>query len=93
MQIGPPTLFVIIWSSTESFVYETLYGGAERSAAGRRALRLNTKAQALALGRQLAKASPSVKYSVYKMGEEGMVLLGSYPKRVNAEGARIRFRR
>jgi hypothetical protein len=75
-------------------VYESLYGGADESPAGRQAVRLSTKAQALALGKNLAKANAALTYSLYKFGSEGdMNLLGSFPKRVNAEGARVRFRR
>jgi hypothetical protein len=72
---------------------ETAYGGAERAPAGRTALRLSTLAQALALGRKLEKASSAVTYSVFKLEDGRIDLKGSYPKRVNAEGARVQFRR
>ena len=83
-----------MWRSPTPFVYESLYGGADESPAGRQAVRLSTKAQALALGKNLAKANAALTYSLYKFGSEGdMNLLGSFPKRVNAEGARVKFRR
>jgi len=88
-----PVIFALIWSSPAPFVYETIYGGAERAPAGRSVARLNTKAQALALGKRLEKANPAVTYSLYKINGGEMTLLGAYPKRVNVAGARIKFRR
>ena len=35
-------LFTLMWFSTEPFVYETLYGGAEKSLPGRSVARLST---------------------------------------------------
>jgi hypothetical protein len=82
-----------MWLSPEPFVYETSFGGAERALAGRSVLRFSTKAQALALGRNLAKAMPAVTYSVYRLTDDEMRLENSFPKAVNVEGARVRFRR
>ena len=93
LQFGGPPKFVLMWFSPEPFVYETSYGGADKSLAGRRALRFSTKAQALAQGRNLAKAAPAVTYSVYRIADGAMVLENSFPKAVNFEGARIKFRR
>ena len=90
---GPAGRIALIWNSPEPFVYETLYGGAEQAPLGRSALRFETFAQALALGRKLQVASPRIQYNVYEIGEGTMELKGSYPKSVNAEGARVRFRR
>ena len=84
---------MLMWLSPVPFVYETLYGGAEHSPVGRQAVRLSTLNQALALGRNLEKANPSITYSVYTLGDGEMRLKGSYPKGVNADGARIKFRR
>lgn len=83
----------LIWHSPEPFVYETLYGGAEQAPLGRSAQRFATLDQALALGKKLQAASPRISYTVYKLGDGTMELKGSYPKRVNAEGAKVRFRR
>lgn len=92
--VGGPPRFVLIWYSPEPFIYETNYGGAERALAGRNALRFSTKAQALALGRNLVKAAPAgVTYSCYRLSEDEMILENSFPKAVNYEGARIKFRR
>lgn len=91
---GPAGRIALIWNSPEPFVYETLYGGAEQAPFGRSALRFETFAQALALGRKLQVASPRIQYNVYEILPEGtMELKGSFPKSVNAEGARVRFRR
>ena len=68
------SLFVLMWYAPAPFVYETSYGGAEQAPAGRSVLRFSTKAQALALGRLLAKGSPSVTYSVYRLGDGEMSL-------------------
>lgn len=86
-------MMVLMWLSPVPFVYETLYGGAEHAPIGRQAVRLTNFAQALALGRNLEKANPQITYSVYQLGDGEMILKGSYPKRVNADGARIKFRR
>ena len=83
-----------MWYSPAAFVYEAAYGGAERAVAGRSALRFSTKTQALALGRNLAKAAPDgLTYSVFRLVDGEMRLENSFPKAVNVEGARIRFRR
>lgn len=92
-RIGGPPLFVLMWLSPAPFVYETLYGGADESPAGRQAVRLNTKAQALALGKNLAKSNPAITYSLYKLDGGDMLLQSSFPKTVNVEGARVKFRR
>jgi len=47
----------------------------------------------MALGRKLVVASPDVSYSVFKLVDGAMELKGSFPKNVNVEGARIKFRR
>ena len=91
--IGGPPMFVLMWFSPAAFVYETSFGGAEKALAGRSALRFNTKAQALALGRNMAKVNPAVSYSVYRLRDGEMRLENSFPKAVNVEGARIKFRR
>ena len=91
--IGGPPLFVLMWFSNTPFIYETSYGGAEKALAGRNAVRFSTKAQALALGRNLLKAQPSVTYSVYRLADGDMRLENSFPKKVNVEGARIKFRK
>ena len=46
-------MFMLIWFSPSSFLYETPYGGAEKSPAGRSVVRLSTLAQALAFGKKL----------------------------------------
>ena len=46
-------MFMLIWFSPSSFIYETPYGGAEKSPAGRSVVRLSTLAQALAFGKRL----------------------------------------
>ena len=91
--IGGPPSFVLMWYSSEPFVYETMYGGAERALAGRSVQRFSTKAQALAMGRNLLKSAPGVTYSVYRLADGDMLLENSFPKRINVEGARIKFRR
>ena len=93
MLVGGPPLFALIFYARAPFIYETAYGGADRAPAGRSALRFSTLAQAHALGKKLEKASADVAYSIFKIDDGDMVLKGSYPKRVNAEGATIRFRR
>ena len=93
MQIGGPPLFVLIYFTRETFVHETLYGGAEMASVGRTAVRTSTLAQAMALGRNLEAASPGIRYSVFKLSDGEMQLKSSFPKRVNAEGARVKFRR
>ncbi|KAL3919739.1 MAG: hypothetical protein SGPRY_005524 [Prymnesium sp.] len=85
--------FAIVWSSECPFVYETLYGGAEEAASGRGAVRTSTLVQALTLGKRLVSSQPNLTYNIYKLMDGTMQLMGSYPKRVNAEGAVIRFRR
>ena len=60
---------------------------------GRGAVRTSTLTQAMAMGRKLIASQPRVTYNVYRLIGGRMELKGSYPKRVNAEGARIRFRR
>ena len=91
--IGGPPIFALIWFAKEPFVYETSYGGADQALAGRNAMRFSTKAQAMALGRNLEKASPGVTYSVYRITDGEMRCENSFPKAVNVEGARIKFRR
>jgi hypothetical protein len=92
MRVG--NAFVLMFFTPMPFVYETAYGGAERADVGRSALRFGTLAQALAIGRKLQCTAPEgFSYTVYKMGDGVMELKGAYPKRVNAEGARIKFRR
>jgi len=93
MQSQAVPLFVLMWYTPRPIVYETLYGGAEQCALGRHTVRLNTKLQAITLGKKLVKACDEVTYSVYKLAEGDMRLLGSYPKGVNVEGARVKFRR
>ena len=90
--IGGPPLFVLMWFSPTPFVYEA-FGGAEQAPAGRQSVRLNTKAQALALGRNLVKANSELSYSVFKIIGDEIRLEGSYPKAVNAKDAKIKFRR
>ena len=85
--------FVLMWYTPRPFVFETLYGGAEQCALGRHTVRLSTKLQAITLGKNMVKACDQVTYSVYKLSEGDMRLLGSYPKGVNVEGARVKFRR
>lgn len=92
-RIGGPPMFVLMWFSKVPFVYEAPYGGAAQAPAGRSVLRFSTKAQALALGRNLAKVQADVSYSVYRLRDGEMRLENSFPKAVNAEGARIKFRR
>ena len=92
MQTSGP-LFVLMWYTPQPIIYETLYGGAEQCAFGRHAMRFNTKLQAMTLGGKLVKACDRVTYSVYKLGDGEMKLLGSYPKPINFEGARVKFRR
>ena len=46
-------MFMLIWFSPSSFIYETPYGGAEKSPAGRSVVRLSTLTQALAFGKRL----------------------------------------
>ncbi len=61
---------------------------------GTGALRLDTVDQALALGKNLVRDGPEgLRYSIYKFSDDGAELRGLYPRRVNAVGARIRFRR
>ena len=93
LQLGGPPRFVLMWFTPNPFVYETLYGGAEMCELGRYTARLATKQQALALGANMLKANADVTYSVYKLGDGDMKLLSSFPKGVNAEGARVKFRR
>ena len=93
MQVGGTPQFVLMWYTPQPIVYETLYGGAEQCALGRHTVRLSTKLQAITLGKKLVKACDRVTYSVYKLDGVDMRLLGSYPKGVNFEGARIKFRR
>jgi hypothetical protein len=85
--------FALVWYSPAPFVYETLYGGAAQAPLGRSAVRVSTLVQAHALGRKLSQSAPSVTYNVYKLAGSEMELKGSYPKGVNAAGARIKFRR
>ena len=92
MQAAP--LFALILNTPAPFVYETSYGGAEQAPLGVSAFRFATLAQALALGRKLEAASPTAAtYSVFKLADGEMTLKGRYPKRVNAEGAKVRFRK
>ena len=91
--VGGPPLFVLMFFSPEPLLFESSYGGAERALAGRSFKRFSTKAQALAFGRNLLKASPKVTYSVYRLADGEMICLASFPKAVNVEGARIKFRR
>ncbi|EOD07941.1 hypothetical protein EMIHUDRAFT_217946 [Emiliania huxleyi CCMP1516] len=86
LQIGGPPLFVLMWFTPMPFVYESLYGGAEMCELGRHTVRLSTKQQALTLGSKMRKGNAAVTYSVYKLGDGEMRLLGSYPKGVNADG-------
>ena len=93
MQASTAPLFVLMWYTPMPMVYETLYGGAEQCGLGRHTMRVATKLQAMTLGKKLTKANSLVTYSVYKLGNGDMRLLGSFPKGVNFEGARIKFRR
>ena len=102
MQAGPSfeprvtswvPIFTLMWFSPEPFIYETPYSGAERSPAGRSVVRLSTLAQALAFGKKLEANNPSVTYSIYKMEDSKMQLKGTYPKAVNVQDARIKFRK
>ena len=94
MAFAAAPVFALIFYSPTPFVYETPYGGAERALAGRQALRFNTKLQAMSTGEKLLRAQPAVTYSVYKLtSDQGMILQGEFPKRVNAEGAVVKFRR
>ena len=93
LQVGGTPLFVLMWYTPQPIVYETLYGGAEQCSLGRHTTRLSTKLQAITLGKKLVKACDRVTYSVYKLDDGEMRLLGAYPKGVNVEGARIKFRR
>ncbi len=94
MQIGGPHRFALIWSADAPFVYEGLHGGAEHAPLGRGGARFATLAQALAMGKRLEAGLPSISYGVFVLEDDGtMRLKGSFPKRVNAEGAVIRFRR
>ena len=94
MQVGGAPMFVLMWFTPKPVVYETLYGGAEQCGLGRHAARLSTKLQAVTLGKKLVKACDEITYSVYQLeGEGGMRLLGSFPKGVNVEGAKVKFRR
>jgi len=89
-------MFMLIWFSPSSFLYETPYGGAEKSPAGRSVVRLSTLTQALAFGKRLEAGvgrPGSFSYSVYKMEDSSMQLKGTYPKAVNAQDARIKFRK
>lgn len=93
LQLGGPPRIVLIWYSPAPFVYENSFGGADLAPLGRSTARFSTLAQALALGRKLEAASKGITYSVYKLGDGEMELKGSYPKRINAEGAKVKFRR
>mmetsp|Transcript_4918 Transcript_4918/g.9573 ORF Transcript_4918/g.9573 Transcript_4918/m.9573 type:complete len:201 (-) Transcript_4918:150-752(-) len=87
-------MFVLIWFSPSSFIYEMPYGGAEKSPAGRSVVRLSTLAQALAFGKRLeVNAGNGFTYSVFKMEDGDMWLKGTYPKAINAQDARIKFRK
>jgi hypothetical protein len=117
-------MFMLIWFSPSSFIYETSYGGAEKSPAGRSVVRLSTLAQALAFGKKLEAGvgrPGGFSYSVgpttpillalaltltltfphprprpkqvYKMEDSSLRLKGTYPKGVNAQDARIKFRK
>lgn len=85
--------FAIVWLSDQPFVYETLYGGASQAPLGRSAARTNTLMEALTFGKKLVASQPRVTFNVYKVVGGEMQLVGTFPKRVNAEGAIVRFRR
>jgi hypothetical protein len=93
LQIGGPPRIVLIWNSPEPFVYENNSGGADLAPLGRSTARFSTLAQALALGRKLEAASRRITYCVYLLGDGEMELKGSYPKQVNAVGAKVKFRK
>lgn len=93
LQTGGPPRYVIIWSAPQPFRYEALGGFVEWCETGRSATRLSTLTQAHAFGKNLLKAQPLVTYSIYVLGDGSMNLKGSFPKKVNAEGAKIKFRR
>ncbi len=92
MRVPSAACFALVWYSPRAFVYESLGGGAERALAGRGAARLVKLQQAHALGKRLLAGSPQVTYSIYRLDESGSDLVGQYPKRTNAVGAKIRFR-
>lgn len=85
--------FAIVWLSDAAFVYETLYGGAAEAPIGRGAARTSTLIQALSLGKKLVASRPQLTFNVYKFTGTTTQLVGTFPKRVNAEGAIVRFRR
>lgn len=86
-------IFSLMWFSPEPFVYETSYGGADKSPMGRSVERFRTLHQALAFGKKLEASMPMITYSIYKMQDGNMEIKGTYPKKVNADGARIKFRK
>ena len=94
--IGPrPPLIVLMWSAKTSFGYESFLSGTrELSKAGMNSVRVSNFYQARSLGQELIKWGPEgLSYAVYELADGDMRLLGRYPKRVNAEGAKIKFRR
>ena len=94
--MGPrPPLIVVMWSAETSFGYESFITGArELSKAGMNSLRVSNLYQARSIGKELEKWGPDgISYAVYELGDGDMRLLGRYPKSVNADGAKIKFRR
>lgn len=94
--IGPrPPLVVLMWSASTSFGYESFITGArELSNVGMNSVRVSNLYQASTLGKQLVKWGPKgLSYAIYELGDGDMRLLGRYPKNINANGAKIMFRR
>ena len=92
---APPAwapIYMVMWFSTQPFVYESFLGGAAEAPAGRSAMRVSTLAQALALGRRVEQAA-GIEWSVYKLDDGTCTLKASFPKRVNVGGAKVKFRR
>ena len=56
---------------------------------------LASLSQALAQGRRLEAGSDAVSYSIFELDKNdgSMQLKGSYPKKVNVDGAKVKFRR
>eukprot|EP00964_Phaeocystis_antarctica_P015083 scaffold8316_cov62-Phaeocystis_antarctica.AAC.6 len=68
-------MFMLIWFSPSSFIYETPYGGAEKSPAGRSVVRLSTLTQALAFGKKLEAGVGRPGSFSYSVGPATPILL------------------
>lgn len=89
----PRPFYALIWRSDAPFLYESLSSAVVEAPRGASAARCASLHDAHALGARLRAAAPRLAYSVYRVDDGRMLLVGSRPRRVNVPSAAIRFRR